>query len=220
MAAFAVAVGTISRGADASGNAVAVAAKAKLDLNTADVSALEAIPEIGPRFAAAVVAARPFKTADDLQRIVKLSPPHWAALEAKVTALPPQEPPAAPRTRSPASVAAGASGSTTALASEQERAEARRRHIRRDGLSMTEPPPPLREEKKPEPPGPNYVWKPGHWSPVKGEWTWIPGEYAVPPTSISVWIDGTYDPKAQRWSPGYWEPDTVRVAEPSEGEKR
>ncbi len=204
----------------AQSSAAAVETPARVDINNADISSLETIPEIGARFAAAVVAARPFKSVDELQHIIKLSAVHMDALRAKVVALPPKQPASAESKSSTRATASHATGATSTTASDQERDEARRRHIRRDGLSMTEPPPSPREEKRSESPGPNYVWKPGHWAPAKGEWTWTPGEWAVPPTSISVWIDGTYDAKAQRWSPGYWEPDTIRVSEPTEAEKR
>jgi hypothetical protein len=107
------------------------------------------------------------------------------------------------------------SGSTASKLSDEERVRARRRHIRSDDrFRMEAPPPPVRQEARTAAPGPNYVWKPGHWEPVRGEWQWIAGEWAVPPTSISVWIEGKYDEKDQRWAPGYWEPDTIQLAEP------
>ena len=44
-------------------------ATAKVDINTADVKTLEAIPSIGPELAASIVAARPFASLDDLSRV-------------------------------------------------------------------------------------------------------------------------------------------------------
>ena len=191
----------------------------QVDLNTATISVLEAIPEIGTNFANAVVAARPFKSVYELQRLLKISDAAMIALHAKVTASPPRipSPLAAP---SSAATPAREPSPSAALAADQERTEARRRHIRRDGPKISEPLPPARAETKLESPGKNYVWKPGHWAPVQGEWKWTPGEWAIPPTSISVWIDGNYDPKTQRWSPGYWEPDKIQLSDSEGGDKR
>lgn len=193
------------------------APEGKIDINTADIPTLEAIPEIGTSFANAVVAARPFKSVYELQPILKISAEKMVALHAKVTALPPKTPaPLAPQpTAKPSSAQPKATpvpGPSASLTTDQERAEARRQHIRH-GLMMPQPPPPARAETKPDSPGENYVWKPGHWAPAQGEWKWTPGEWAVPPTSISLWIEGTYDPQTQRWSPGYWEPDKIQTAE-------
>jgi hypothetical protein len=69
------------------------------------------------------------------------------------------------------------------------------------------PPPEPRTESKPAAPGPGVVWVPGHYMPVKGEWRWVRGEWAVPATPISVWIPARWDEKKQQWAPGYWQPD-------------
>jgi hypothetical protein len=194
-------------------------AAGKVDINTADIPTLEAVPEIGTNFANAVVANRPFKSVYELQPILKISAEKMVALHAKVTASPPKIPsPIAnepsPSTTTPVAGKASAEPAPTpTLASKQERTDAKLRHVRRDPLSLAEPPPPARAETKPASPGTNYVWKPGHWSPVQSEWKWTPGEWSVPPTPISVWIEGTYDAKEQRWSPGYWEPDVLRTPE-------
>jgi DNA uptake protein ComE-like DNA-binding protein len=58
----------------------------KVDINTADIPTLEAIPEIGTNFANAVVASRPFKSVDDLERVLKISPEKMSELRRKVTA--------------------------------------------------------------------------------------------------------------------------------------
>jgi competence ComEA-like helix-hairpin-helix protein len=42
---------------------------AKLDVNAATESELDHLPEIGPKRAAQIIAARPFKSADDLRRV-------------------------------------------------------------------------------------------------------------------------------------------------------
>jgi competence protein ComEA len=62
--------------------------RAKVDINTADIPTLEAIPEIGTNFANAVVASRPFKSVDDLDRVLKLGPEKMSRLREKVTASP------------------------------------------------------------------------------------------------------------------------------------
>jgi hypothetical protein len=74
-------------------------------------------------------------------------------------------------------------------------------------IVMPTPPPPPRAESKPAPPPGNYVWVPGHHVPIKDEWRWVAGEWGVPATPASVWIEAQYDPKTQSWSPGYWQPD-------------
>jgi competence protein ComEA len=44
-------------------------AAAPVDVNTADVKALEALPGVGPATAQAIVAGRPYSTVDDLARV-------------------------------------------------------------------------------------------------------------------------------------------------------
>lgn len=79
-----------------------VAPAKKVDLNTADISALEAIPEIGSEFADAVVAGRPYKSVEDFGRVLRLNPEKMAALRPKVWASP-VKPTAAPTTTPPTS---------------------------------------------------------------------------------------------------------------------
>ncbi len=79
-------------------------------------------------------------------------------------------------------------------------------------FAMAGPPPPPRVETKVAAPGATYVWVPGHFMPVKGEWRWVRGEWAVPATVISVWIAARYDEKDKKWSPGYWQPDAPTPA--------
>jgi hypothetical protein len=62
--------------------------RGRVDINTADIPTLEAIPEIGTNFANAVVASRPFKSVDDLDRVLKLGPEKMTRLREKVTASP------------------------------------------------------------------------------------------------------------------------------------
>ena len=69
---------------------------AKVDLNTADIPALEAIPEIGTDLANGVVAARPFKSVDEAARVLKLSPQKMASLRERVFVSPPKPATATP----------------------------------------------------------------------------------------------------------------------------
>lgn len=66
------------------------APRAKVDLNTASIPALEALPEIGTDFANAVVAGRPYKSVEDASRVLKLSPEKMASLRTKVLVSPPK----------------------------------------------------------------------------------------------------------------------------------
>ena len=73
----------------------------RLDLNTADASTLTALPNIGPRRAAAIVAARqqrPFGSAAELQRVRGIGPRTVAGLAGWVRVGGPE--PAAERVRS------------------------------------------------------------------------------------------------------------------------
>jgi DNA uptake protein ComE-like DNA-binding protein len=63
--------------------AAADASRNKIDLNTAEIPALEALPEIGAEFANAVVSGRPYKSVDDLARVVKLPPEKLATLRGR-----------------------------------------------------------------------------------------------------------------------------------------
>jgi DNA uptake protein ComE-like DNA-binding protein len=57
----------------------------RLDVNTADVKALEAVPVIGPDGARAILAARPFSTIDDLDRLKGISAERLEQIRAVVT---------------------------------------------------------------------------------------------------------------------------------------
>ncbi len=81
------------------------------------------------------------------------------------------------------------------------------------------PPPRARVETKPASPDPKYAWVPGHYVPVKGEWQWVSGKWAMPPTVESVWIQGSYDAKTKRWSEGHWQPDGKPATPPPVNEK-
>jgi competence protein ComEA len=57
----------------------------KINLNTATATELQTLPGIGPVAAAAIVAGRPFKSVDDLEKIRGLGPAKIAALRDLVT---------------------------------------------------------------------------------------------------------------------------------------
>jgi competence protein ComEA len=75
---------------------------APVDLNTADLKALEALPGVGPATAKKIIAARPFKSVDDLSKVKGLSKAKMEALKDKVSVG--QEKAAAPKAK-PAPVA-------------------------------------------------------------------------------------------------------------------
>ena len=72
------------------------APQTKIDVNTADIPTLEAIPEIGTDLTNAVVAARPFKSVDDLARVRGITPQKMATLRERVWVSPPPAPTATP----------------------------------------------------------------------------------------------------------------------------
>ena len=82
-------------------------------------------------------------------------------------------------------------------------------------FDIAEPPPAPRAETKPEAPSPGLVWVAGHYMPVKGEWRWVRGEWAVPAVPISVWIKARYDEEKKHWYPGYWQPDRPTSGSPA-----
>jgi competence protein ComEA len=55
-----------------------------VDLNTADKAALEALPGVGPTVADRIIAARPFKTVDDLKNVKGIGDARFAALKDMV----------------------------------------------------------------------------------------------------------------------------------------
>jgi competence protein ComEA len=67
-----------SSGSSASGAAGLAGSAAKIDLNTADATALDTLPGVGPSTAAKIVADRqtngPFKSVDDLGRVPGIGP--------------------------------------------------------------------------------------------------------------------------------------------------
>jgi hypothetical protein len=109
------------------------------------------------------------------------------------------------------------SADTTSTDDSKAMEAAKRAHIRptRNHVKVETPPPPVPEETKPAQPAQGLVWVPGHWTPTKGEWQWAAGEWGIPATPVSVWIEPKYDPQTKEWTAGYWQPDR---AEPYSGE--
>jgi DNA uptake protein ComE-like DNA-binding protein len=66
------------------GPPAAVAGAEKIDLNTADVNTLASVPVIGPEVAKAIVAARPFATVDELDRVKGLTAEQLEQIRSKV----------------------------------------------------------------------------------------------------------------------------------------
>ena len=56
-----------------------------VDLNTADQAALESLPGVGPALAGAIIAARPFKSVEDLKNVKGIGDVKYAGLKDLVT---------------------------------------------------------------------------------------------------------------------------------------
>ena len=65
--------------------AAAAAPPALVDLNTATLAELDALPRVGPAMAARIVAKRPFRRPDDLRRVSGIGPSTFRALKPLVT---------------------------------------------------------------------------------------------------------------------------------------
>jgi competence ComEA-like helix-hairpin-helix protein len=64
-----------------------------INLNTASERDLQELPEIGPKYAAAIVAGRPYKTVDEVVKVKGIGPKTLEKIRDKVTV---GEPAAAP----------------------------------------------------------------------------------------------------------------------------
>jgi competence protein ComEA len=58
----------------------------RIDVNTADAATLETLPGVGPATAKAIIAARPFSSVDDLERVPGIGAARLTDLRDKVTA--------------------------------------------------------------------------------------------------------------------------------------
>ena len=56
----------------------------KIDINAADAATLQSLPGVTPELARAIIAARPFKTLSDLDRVRGLSPEQLEQLRQEV----------------------------------------------------------------------------------------------------------------------------------------
>jgi competence ComEA-like helix-hairpin-helix protein len=62
----------------------------RVDINTADLKTLESLPGVGPDLAPAIIAARPFKTMDELDRIQGISAERLEQVRAELTVATPE----------------------------------------------------------------------------------------------------------------------------------
>ena len=100
----------------------------KVDINTADQKTLESLSGVGPEIAREIIAARPFKSVDDLERVRGIGPERLEVLRAQVmvsqTVAPVKrklgEPTGAPTGRTTASPAAAQKPVNINTASQQE----------------------------------------------------------------------------------------------------
>lgn len=71
------------------------------------------------------------------------------------------------------------------------------------------PIPPPRYEAVPPPPGPRYIWEPGHWHWDGVRYVWIRGHYIIREARHHRWVEGrwVWSPPAGRWvwRPAHWE---------------
>jgi hypothetical protein len=164
--------------------------------------AQEARPEADPSSAAAVAAAAeaaPAKERTSSAAGATAASITMAEALQKIAAAPPRYPAHPPTTEEGERPAAKAVTSPAAAAPK---------------FVMSTPPPPPRAETKPPAPGKDYVWVPGHYMPIEGKWRWVNGEWSVPATPTSVWIQAVYDAETKNWNPGYWQPDRPPANEP------
>jgi competence protein ComEA len=65
--------------------AIPAKTKTQVDLNTASVQELTALPGVGPATAQRIIAARPFKNVEDLQKVRGIGKAKFESLKDKVT---------------------------------------------------------------------------------------------------------------------------------------
>lgn len=112
MATAAPAIGTPAVAASRKTGVTAVPMTgAPVDLNTADEKTIEALPGVGPVLARQIVAARPYKSVDDLDRVKGIGPAKMASLRSRVAVTTTAPPPvsAAPPASAPNTAPAGSS---------------------------------------------------------------------------------------------------------------
>jgi hypothetical protein len=73
-------------------------------------------------------------------------------------------------------------------------------------MTVTVPtPPPQLPDAAPTSPAPSaeHIWVPGH--PVwNGQWSTTEGQWALPPQTGAVWVDGQFDSTTRTWRSGHW----------------
>ncbi len=67
------------------------------------------------------------------------------------------------------------------------------------GAPRYAPVPPLRYEPVPPPPGPQYVWRPGHWRWTGQGYAWTPGRYYVRQRAWHEWVPGHWASRHGTW---------------------
>jgi hypothetical protein len=88
------------------------------------------------------------------------------------------------------------------------------------GVRVTIAPPVLRHEVAPPAPSPRHQWIAGYWSWRGNAHAWMPGHWAVPPSTSYVWeparwesVDGAYSFYDGHWRP-IDQPDPVMAYQP------
>jgi len=64
---------------------------------------------------------------------------------------------------------------------------------------VTVAPPPPRYEVIPAPPGPVYVWQPGHWRWNGNGYYWVPGHYVSRPYAGAGWVPDHWAASGGGW---------------------
>jgi hypothetical protein len=69
-------------------------------------------------------------------------------------------------------------------------------------------PPDLPDYQQPPAPGPGYLWTPGYWGYVPGNFFWVPGTWILAPAPGLLWTPGYWGFASGVfiWHAGYWGP--------------
>jgi hypothetical protein len=75
-----------------------------------------------------------------------------------------------------------------------------------EDIVAPQPPPADLLEDAPPLPGPQVLWKPGHWRWFTQAWSWTGGEYIERPYPGADWIPGHWAPHPDGWLwvEGHW----------------
>ncbi|MBU8900099.1 hypothetical protein DRW03_18620 [Corallococcus sp. H22C18031201] len=66
-------------------------------------------------------------------------------------------------------------------------------------VTTAQAPPPLRQEVRPQPPAPEYVWAPGYWYWGVGGWDWVTGGWIVPPRAGLAFVSPRWVRRGPSW---------------------